>query len=280
MAFNPSLYSSYLDGFMLRSLMDSNQYLSALWASAQSYHPYFSGHPALIRACHSGLNPTPQLFPNPHQLCLPSVPHCLHMKDDDDVKGSPTVELEGRELWEKFNDLESEMVITKSGRRMFPPFKVKIAGLDKRSKYILLMDIVAVDDCRYKFHNGKWMPAGKSDPEMPRRMYIHPDSPCPGEQWMQKSISFHKLKLTNNISDKHGFAILNSMHKYQPRLHLVRADDILLIPVSPFKTFVFKETTFVAVTAYQNDKITQLKIDHNPFAKGFRETGGGRREKK
>ena len=36
-------------------------------------------------------------------------------------------------------------------------------------------------------------------------MYIHPDSPTTGEQWMQKVVSFHKLKLTNNISDKHGF---------------------------------------------------------------------------
>jgi T-box protein 3 len=36
-------------------------------------------------------------------------------------------------------------------------------------------------------------------------MYIHPDSPATGEQWMSKIVSFHKLKLTNNISDKHGF---------------------------------------------------------------------------
>jgi hypothetical protein len=49
------------------------------------------------------------------------------------------------------------------------------------------------------------MVAGKADPEMPKRMYIHPDSPSTGEQWMQKVVSFHKLKLTNNISDKHGF---------------------------------------------------------------------------
>ena len=49
------------------------------------------------------------------------------------------------------------------------------------------------------------MVAGKADPEMPKRMYIHPDSPATGEQWMQKVVSFHKLKLTNNISDKHGF---------------------------------------------------------------------------
>ncbi|CAG5129629.1 unnamed protein product, partial [Candidula unifasciata] len=273
MAFNPSLYSGYFDSYIIRSLMDSNQYLSALWATPHTYNPCLIGHPALTRTFHNGFNSIPQLCSAPHQTYLSPAPHCLDMKGDGD-RDSPTVELEDRELWEKFHGLESEMVITKSGRRMFPPFKVRIRGLDKRSKYILLLDIVSVDDCRYKFHNGKWMPAGKSDPEMPRRMYIHPDSPCTGEQWAQKSISFHKLKLTNNVSDKHGFAILNSMHKYQPRLHLVRADDILLIPVSPFRTFVFKETTFIAVTAYQNDKITQLKIDHNPFAKGFRETGG------
>ena len=50
----------------------------------------------------------------------------------------------------------------------------------------------------------RWIVAGKADPEMPKRMYIHPDSPTTGEQWMQKVVSFHKLKLTNNISDKHG----------------------------------------------------------------------------
>ncbi|XP_043910479.1 T-box transcription factor TBX2 isoform X2 [Protopterus annectens] len=165
-------------------------------------------------------------------------------------------------------------------RRMFPPFKVRVSGLDKKAKYILLMDIVAADDCRYKFHNSRWMVAGKADPEMPKRMYIHPDSPATGEQWMAKPVAFHKLKLTNNISDKHGFTILNSMHKYQPRFHIVRANDILKLPYSTFRTYVFPETDFIAVTAYQNDKITQLKIDNNPFAKGFRDTGNGRREKR
>jgi len=43
---------------------------------------------------------------------------------------------------------------------------------------------------------------------------------------------------------------------------------------------VFKETEFIAVTAYQNEKITQLKIDNNPFAKGFRDNGQGKRDKK
>uniref|UniRef100_A0A3Q3ESD6 T-box transcription factor 2a n=1 Tax=Labrus bergylta TaxID=56723 RepID=A0A3Q3ESD6_9LABR len=196
-------------------------------------------------------------------------------QDDD-----PKVTLDSQNLWNEFHKRGTEMVITKSGRRMFPPFKVRVDGLDETAKYILLMDIVAVDDCRYKFHNSRWMVAGKADPEMPKRMYIHPDSPSKGEQWMSKPVAFHKLKLTNNISDKHGFTILNSMHKYQPRFHIVRANDIMKLPYSTFRTYVFPETEFIAVTAYQNEKITQLKIDNNPFAKGFRDTGNGRREKR
>ncbi|KAK1787916.1 hypothetical protein P4O66_016396 [Electrophorus voltai] len=202
------------------------------------------------------------------------------LEPEEEVEDDPKVHLEAKELWELFHKCGTEMVITKSGRRMFPPFKVRCTGLDKKAKYILLMDIVAADDCRYKFHNSRWMVAGKADPEMPKRMYIHPDSPATGEQWMSKVVNFHKLKLTNNISDKHGFTILNSMHKYQPRFHIVRANDILKLPYSTFRTYVFPETDFIAVTAYQNDKITQLKIDHNPFAKGFRDTGNGRREKR
>lgn len=50
--------------------------------------------------------------------------------------------------------------------------------------------------------------------------------------------------------------ILNSMHKYQPRFHIVRANDILKLPYSTFRTFVFKETDFIAVTAYQNEKVS------------------------
>lgn len=88
---------------------------------------------------------------------------------------------------------------------MFPPIKLKVDNLEPKSKYILLMDIVPADDCRYKFTRCNWLIAGKADPEMPKRMYIHPDSPSTGEQWMQKIISFHKLKLTNNLADRNGY---------------------------------------------------------------------------
>ena len=45
------------------------------------------------------------------------------------------------------------------------------------------------------------------------------------------------------------------MHKYQPRFHLVKCNDIVKLPYSSFRTYVFKETQFIAVTAYQNEKV-------------------------
>lgn len=93
------------------------------------------------------------------------------------------------------------------------------------------------------------------------------------------------------------------MHRYHPRFHIVQADDLYSVRWSVFQTFTFPETSFTAVTAYQNTKvclslhtvlsdmaadnyflpdswllcflfqITKLKIDNNPFAKGFRDEG-------
>ena len=48
------------------------------------------------------------------------------------------------------------------------------------------------------------MVAGKAEPTVPGRMYIHPDSPATGQQWMKGPITFHKMKLTNNTLDQHG----------------------------------------------------------------------------
>ncbi|CAG06505.1 unnamed protein product [Tetraodon nigroviridis] len=116
------------------------------------------------------------------------------------------------------------------------------------------------------------MVAGKAEPAMPGRLYVHPDSPAAGAHWMRQLVSFQKLKLTNNHLDPFGHIILNSMHKYQPRLHIVKADENNAFGSknTAYCTHVFQETAFISVTSYQNHKITQLKIENNPFAKGFR----------
>ena len=51
--------------------------------------------------------------------------------------------------------------------------------------------------------------------------------------------------------------IVNSMHKYQPRLHVVESDDISNLDWENFRTFLFPGTQFTTVTAYQNDKVRE-----------------------
>ncbi|XP_063230998.1 T-box transcription factor TBX10-like [Bacillus rossius redtenbacheri] len=198
----------------------------------------------------------------------------------DTLPPHPTVEkagavLEMKPLWDEFNELGTEMIVTKAGRRMFPTLKARVFGLDPTADYMLVMDFVPCDDKRYRyaFHSSSWVVAGKADPISPPRIHVHPDSPASGAQWMKQGVSFDRLKLTNNQLDDNGHIILNSMHRYQPRLHVVfvAPGGEAVVACENFKTFIFPETRFIAVTAYQNHRITQLKIASNPFAKGFRD---------
>ncbi|XP_062128112.1 T-box transcription factor TBX6 [Drosophila sulfurigaster albostrigata] len=191
-----------------------------------------------------------------------------------------SAKLENNELWQQFHNIGTEMIITKSGRRMFPSMRVSLSGLEEETNYCVLLEMVPIGDCRYKFSGSQWVPAGGAEPQSPQRMYLHPDSPATGKHWESQSLLFSKVKLTNNTLDNNGHIVLASMHKYQPRLHIVRAADLSQLHWAPQQAFVFPETEFIAVTAYQNDRITKLKIDNNPFAKGFRETGQSRCKRK
>ena len=48
------------------------------------------------------------------------------------------------------------------------------------------------------------------------------------------------------------------MHKYQPRIHIVQADDSspMALRKSTFTTHVFSETELMGVTAYQNPRVS------------------------
>ncbi|XP_019746148.1 T-box-containing protein TBXT-like [Hippocampus comes] len=188
-------------------------------------------------------------------------------------KGDPTesrlqVTLEDAELWRKFQHITNEMIVTKSGRRMFPVLKVSVSGLDPGSMYSFLLDFIPTDSYRWKFASGEWLAAaeaeGRSEGQDHGGIYIHPDSPNFGAHWMKAAVTFNKVKL-NNKHKTEGQIMLNSLHKYEPHLYIVCVglQRRLVTDVS------FKETQFIAVTAYQNEEITALKIKHNPFAKAF-----------
>lgn len=125
--------------------------------------------------------------------------------------------------------------------------------------------------------NGEWVPGGKAEAPPPNPIYIHPESPNFGAHWMKEPVSFAKVKLTNKtngngqvgaphpgtvkptLSTPFGISnaavalqiMLNSLHKYEPRVHLVKVgtDQRRVL------TYPFPETQFVAVTAYQNEEV-------------------------
>ena len=50
------------------------------------------------------------------------------------------------------------------------------------------------------------------------------------------------------------------MHKYQPRVHIVRRKDsspVHSLEGEEYRTFLFPETVFIGVTAYQNQLVSE-----------------------
>lgn len=89
-------------------------------------------------------------------------------------------------------------------RRMFPSMRLSLSGLEDDTNYCVLLEMVPIGDCRYKFSGSHWVPAGGAEPQSPQRMYLHPDSPASGSHWKAQPILFNKVKLTNNTLDNNG----------------------------------------------------------------------------
>ena len=116
------------------------------------------------------------------------------------------------------------------------------------------------------------MVAGAGDPLPSSSLFVHGDSPCLGEMWSaQGSIAFDKFKLTNNrCTIIQGQTCLHSMHKYLPKVLVVplstdqihMSSETLLRHFEEFGVpsnadeFVFPETAFITVTAYQNQQVS------------------------
>ncbi|XP_057304202.1 T-box transcription factor T-like [Hydractinia symbiolongicarpus] len=175
------------------------------------------------------------------------------------------VALEDADLWRSFHRMTNEMIVTKNGRRMFPVLKSGVSGLEPQAMYSIMLDFTPVDEHRWKYVNGEWSHAGKPEPTPPSKVYVHPDSPNFGTHWMKSPIVFSKVKLTNKETTNGQVLMLNSLHKYKPRIHIVKVGSGEKV----VSTHSFTETEFIAVTAYQNEEITNLKIRYNPFAKAF-----------
>ncbi|XP_061609594.1 uncharacterized protein magl isoform X2 [Phyllopteryx taeniolatus] len=200
---------------------------------------------------------------------------------DDELPNTLTckgvcVTLENGRVWKQFHNCVTEMILTKQGRRMFPYCRYRLAGLDPDRRYGLVLSVVPSDKYKYRWNSPNWEAVGPAEhqAQVPARAFPHHYSLCRGSDLMGGMMSFYKLKVTNNPQDLEGHIVLTSMHRYIPQLHVIPLPDDITPPLvmgPESLTFTFPQTEFMAVTTYQNFLITQLKINHNPFAKGFRE---------
>ena len=82
-------------------------------------------------------------------------------------------------------------------RRMFPSIDITVTGLNPNASYIMIMDVVAVGNWRYKYFQQKWVVSRQSTVAPFTDYYVHPKSPALGADWMEQDISFGDMKLTN-----------------------------------------------------------------------------------
>uniref|UniRef100_A0ABD2WJ32 T-box domain-containing protein n=1 Tax=Trichogramma kaykai TaxID=54128 RepID=A0ABD2WJ32_9HYME len=193
--------------------------------------------------------------------------------------------------WRSFLPFGTEMILTKSGRTMFPPIRVQLQGLFPDKLYMIVLEFKLVDYVRYKYNKEKeiWV-AGKPfsqevQPPVNSRLIAY--HPMQGSKLMDHELNFKQIKFSN---DKPGeqMVSLRSMHKYCPRLWIIECDNHInvqhsiqtLLRLYPSFSRDLEYSEFIATTAYQNQEVTKLKIEKNPFAAGFTLTGKANTKRK
>ncbi|VBB28896.1 unnamed protein product [Acanthocheilonema viteae] len=195
--------------------------------------------------------------------------------------GKIRIGISHRKLWEEFHRNNNEMILTSKGRCIYPRIGYSVEGLEPKTMYFICLKICRTDRARYKYTAGEWHMTATGDPESEAK-YIYPDNGSTqlGQYWMNNGIRFGKLKITNSTKDCSSNVLLTSMHKYHPILyiHKVYAAPALCLDGSTIltnqyqlvKSFTDEIMEFIAVTAYQNQRIIEMKKIHNSYARGQR----------
>uniref|UniRef100_A0A1I7YT59 T-box domain-containing protein n=1 Tax=Steinernema glaseri TaxID=37863 RepID=A0A1I7YT59_9BILA len=188
------------------------------------------------------------------------------------------VEVYEKALWQEFYDIGNEMVLTKKGRKLFPQIGFTITGLDPKLPYNLALSFERADDNRYKYSGDQWKHIGKGETRERGQFHYHSDTMQRGEYWMkQDNIKFDKVKVTNYKDPKkpleRWLVYLRSMHRYTIYLHILRGEDDDPTAKKLIQSCKIETMEFITVTAYNNDRIKDKKVDHNKYAKGFRPEG-------
>ena len=74
------------------------------------------------------------------------------------------VKLMNKELWDKFSAVNTEMIVTKTGRRIFPQISLDVSGFSNDEMYSVYLYFKPMDQNTWKFSGGVWKTVGKNQP--------------------------------------------------------------------------------------------------------------------
>ncbi|VDQ01589.1 unnamed protein product [Trichobilharzia regenti] len=172
-------------------------------------------------------------------------------------------------------------------------------------EYIFLLDMLLIQPHIFKHQGDRWVVSCQSDElithsqPLDGRYYIQEESPKTGAYWMESGVNFTRVKITNSkeLKSHKNMIQVHSMHYYIPRISVVRLNRVngthlnysnhhnnnnhsqynssmVCLPQSDqlelIGAYIIPGTQFYTVTAYQNPDVIRIKINNNPFAKGFR----------
>lgn len=189
------------------------------------------------------------------------------------------LKLVDEEMWSEFEARGNEMIVTKNGRCMFPLLKVELAQSSSEFQNLTVGFSVKIERCdeyRWKYRNGIWKKCGIDKDELNYVTDHHfepDDSPNRLQYWCENGISFSKIKLTNRLDTSRlpppsNYFFLCSFRRYRPIIQCKIYGQEVGMNDRKF-SLILPHTEFVAVTHYQNERVTELKKSYNPHAKGF-----------
>ncbi|TPP66632.1 T-box protein [Fasciola gigantica] len=214
---------------------------------------------------------------------------------------SVQLRLKDAKTWAQLHAFGTEMIATNTGRRVFPSLSIDVTGLCPMETYMFILDMTLVQPHVFKHQGGQWMISSQApDPKLSERkhsphVYVQEDSPKLGSYWMESGVNFTRVKITNNRNHHNPNVIhVYSMHQYAPRFTIFRVTNPTIVRtvahgensssniyranvtdvgqnhLELVGSYLIPGTQFYTVTAYQNPEVIRVKIENNPFAKGFR----------
>lgn len=259
----PSFSTPALDGLVAMAYFCDEQRRPSDDASSAAPRSDLDGRPLALpltgsAAAVASEEPLPTFSRVPSQAC--GLAWAAQLPPD----AGTAVWLADPELWSRFQEHTTEMILTRQGRCLFPQLAVHVSGLHPAAQYWIAVEFQPVNSVRWRWSSQMWVQNGFFfTPDSERRVCVHEDSPKRGADWMRRLVTFASTKVSNNPDSSH--AVLTSFKRYRCRIHVIRFDEATARPVAATSR-TFGETEFIAVTVYQNAMIKYLKKSENPHA--------------